>query len=174
MFVCGFLGICIFLLCVNSVWDKGYQWIVTIIFGMVFASYIQGNFLPTSFGKMDGEAVDWNAFKTEGILSVILWGIVVIGSMLLLYFWGFQKSIKCCKIIMVCVLMVQGITLTTLCLTTDGLKSKDCAAFSDKNEFVYSSDKNIIVLVLDMFDSQVFQTICEDDENEKCRGGNRL
>lgn len=78
------------------------------------------------------------------------------------------KKIKaCCKVVMICILLVQIVTLGTLCITTDGLKSKNSAAFSDKNEFVYSDDENVIVLVLDMYDSQVFQAIYEEEGNEK-------
>ena len=167
VFAVFFAGMFAFLSIVNKIGGKLYNILSTLIFGLTLAAYIQGNYLPSSFGTMNGEAVDWSSFGTETVLSVALW-IVITSACFFTRKW--IKTEKIClsaRVVMICIVLVQIVTLGTLCLTTDGLKSKSSAAFLDKNEYVYSPDKNVVVLLLDMYDSRVFQTICDEPGNEQ-------
>lgn len=162
-----FLGTFAFLSIAILVNEKFHSVISTLIFSITLAAYIQGNYLPASFGSMNGEAVDWSSYKFETVLSSVLWIAIIAGCFFL---WRFKRAEifrSGAKIIMICIVLVQIVTLGILCFTTEGLESKNSAAFLDKNEYAYSSKNNVIVLLLDMYDSQVFQTIYNEKENEQ-------
>lgn len=167
LFVSGFAGMLLLLTAIGKWMKKSASYLGALIFGLVCAAYLQGNFLPSSFGSMDGEAVDWSSFVFETILSVGVWLAILLLVLFLRYKTGNERFAAASRVVMICILLVQAVTLGTLCLTTEGLKSKDAAAFSDKNEFDYSSEENIAILVLDMYDSGVFQAILEESGNEK-------
>lgn len=162
-----FAGLFVFLMITNKINGKLHSVVSTLIFSLTLAAYIQGNFLPSHFGDMNGEAVDWGSYQLEMVLSVALWIVVITGCLLLHRFIKADRFQAGIKVVMVCIVLVQIVTLGTLCFTTEGLKSKSSAAFLDKNEYAYSSNENLVVLLLDMYDSQVFQTIYDEEGNEQ-------
>ncbi len=167
IFAVAFTGTFIFLIIGNRINGKFHVIISTLIFSLTLAAYIQGNYLPSDFGTMDGEAVDWGSFGSETVVSVLFWLAVVAGCFLLCKWVKADKFRAGARVVMICLILVQMVTLVTLCFTTEGLKSKNAAAFLERNEYSYSSNDNIIILLLDMYDSQVFQTIYDEKENEQ-------
>lgn len=91
LFGSSFIGAYVVLLLVNRFWNKGYPWITAFMAGTVTAAYVQGNFLPSSFGKMDGGAVNWSNFVWENLLSLAVWCIIAGGCLLGLYIVGLKK-----------------------------------------------------------------------------------
>lgn len=167
LFFTSFFCLFVFLTALTKVNEKWSEYIDTLLFAVVMSAYVQGNFLPSAFGSMDGQSVDWSAYGVENVLSIALWFMVISVSFWLLHAIGKEKFFAGIKIIMICVLLVQTVTLVTVCITTEGLKTKNSAAFLDRNQFSFSKEKNVIVLVLDMYDSQVFKAICEEEGNEE-------
>lgn len=157
----------IFLTILQNKSEKWHGRVAAFLFAIVVAAYIQGNFLPSVFGTMNGETVDWSAFTWENVLSVSMWIIIVLLCMVLFHKKGQRRFESGSKIFMICILLVQIVTLGTLCVTTDGLKSKNGAAFLDKNVYCYSSNDNVVVLLLDMYDSKVFQEIYDEQKNNE-------
>jgi len=165
-FIVAFTGVFIFLTIGNRISGKLHIIISTLIFSLTLAAYIQGNYLPSDFGTMNGEAVDWSSFGSETVVSVLFWITVVAGCLVLCKRIKADKFRAGARVVMICIILVQIVTLVTLCFTTEGLKSKNTAAFLDRNEYSYSSNDNVIILLIDMYDSQVFQTIYDEKENE--------
>lgn len=167
MFLASFFCLFLSLVAFGKLSDKWSGRIATLIFSMIMAAYIQGNFLPSNFGSMDGQTVDWSAYSWENVLSIIMWMLIIGTSFMVLHKKGREKFFAGIKVIMICVLLVQAVTLITVCFTTEGLKPKNSAAFLDKDLFSFSENENVIILVLDAYDAQVFQAICDESGNDE-------
>lgn len=164
LFVTCFMIILFGGLACSMVFPKLLPWYEVVVFAISLAFYVQGNFLKSDFGTLDGNSVDWSAYRVDGMISMTVWvGIIV----LMLAFAkkrGYQRFKDVSRLIMIFILLIQVVTLGILGLTSDMLHIKDNPEYSTENEFVYSKENNMIVLVLDAYDSQVFNYILENPE----------
>lgn len=145
---------------------KLYFGATIILFGTTLALYIQGNFLPNDYGELDGKAIDWSGFVGEGIISIA--SIVVIAVFLTIICCKFerQKVHKALMIVAVCIVLEQLLTLSILMIQKDGLSKNEVAIATEIEQTNYSSDENIIVLMLDSYDATVFNQIINGDDGE--------
>lgn len=164
MFVMCFLGIYLGGVVCSILFPNIRVYYEALIVGFTLASYVQGNFLKTDFGSLDGELIDWAQYRLDGIISVFVWIVAI----LVIFIWakkakgdGFARG---SKVLMTVILLTQLVTLVTLSFTTDMITIKDNMEYSTENEFVYSEEENMIILVLDAYDSQVFQYILDNPE----------
>lgn len=142
---------------------KALYFYQSLIVGVTLAFYIQGNFMKSDFGTLDGEAIDWSQYKGDSAVSVLIWIVLIAGTIL----WASRKKenfIKSSKVIIGVVLLTQLVTLITLAFTSDMIQVKDSAEYSAENQFTYAKEDNMIILVLDAYDSQVFQHILDNPE----------
>ena len=165
--VFGSVGSILFMKVIAHVNCKAAEYIAGLIFALLSAFYLQGNFLRTDYGQLNGEAVDWSHYPLDMLISVILWIGLIIGIVLCIKKIGYKKMDACIKMICICICIIQAITLGTLLLTTGGFEKKEVVAVTDRNEFCLSNQKNLIVLVLDSFDSRALDTILMDEEADE-------
>ena len=140
------------------------QFLLIILFGVTFAFYFQGNYLRTDYGLLNGEQVNWSLYTKDGVISVIFWIFILGGLIFILLKYGFNKCDKTILTVSVCVVLVQIVTLTIVGVTSDGFKVKREYVTTTEKEFSMSSSKNLVVMVLDTFDSRVFDEIVEPKE----------
>lgn len=138
------------------------KWYCCALIGFGVALYIQGNFIQTNYGVLDGREIQWDAYGSVAIWNTALWIVC------LLLPFAAQKILKnkfksVSSAVLCCALIVQVITLGTLALTTDFSKSGGgkSAYLSDKNLYTVSSEKNVVVFVLDTFDQRYLEDILE-------------
>lgn len=143
---------------------------VYYVFLLGLSLYIQGNFILVDYGQMDGQPIDWSLYKVEGIVSVGLFVLIfVIGTFLWIKV-GKEQVRKVTKIVSVCLILVQLVTLLTISLAQDGFTRKEDYIVTTKNEWVYSREKNFNILVLDAFDSRVFNDLLNGECKEEMEG----
>ena len=162
---CGafFVGIVVFFLMIYKLNKKIYGVLLFLFWGVAMALYIQGNFLPQDYGSMNGDIIDWSSFKKEGIISVTTFVVIILITILTVLFIGYQKCLRVAKIVSICVLLVQMTTLGTLLVMNDGLAKPTQYIATCNGEMELSKDENFIILMLDSFDSQVFNKILSDE-----------
>lgn len=125
--------------------------------------YIQGNFLQASYDKLGGETIDWSMYTAEGISNVCGWvGMLAIFAVML-YKLHTDGFIKVFKTVMICIMLVQLTTLTVVSISRHGFMHKDEYVATEQDETVLSSDTNFIVLVLDTYDSRLFDDLLQTD-----------
>lgn len=136
--------------------------------GLVFMTvglcfYIQGNFMSNDFGNFDGEEIPWESFYYQGVLEAIAWiGIIaLIAALYVKYKDG--KFFYVAEIVLICIVLVQAVTLVTVAVMDHGLISKVDYVSTNINESENSKNRNFNILVLDTFDSRVFATLCEEN-----------
>jgi len=131
---------------------KKVKWIsVALIFAMTLGFYIQGNFLASGYPLLDGEEIPWHKLTSKGIVSIIVWVIIMAICFVLMFL---KKNIfkNVVKVLSALILTIQIITLTFLCFTTE-MPFGEKTYLSIVEEFNLSSEENIIVFVADTFEA---------------------
>lgn len=132
-----------------------------LLIGGGLGLYLQGNFLNPDYGIFDGKAINWTQYHSWGMINTLIWVIILLSAFLLL---KYKKHIfkKILLILPVIILLIETVTIALLLLTTDISKKFHTAkAFSLTQErmFHLSQEKNILIIILDMFPAKVFQDI---------------
>lgn len=140
-----------------------FKIICALLMGIYIAGYIQGNYIVTNYGAMNGETIDWSQFRTEGIVSIVLW-IAVIAIVLTAFFLiDNVKLLRVVTIVSICLVLIQISTVVTLLIQHDGLNKRPQYIATTEGESSISSYKNVIVFVLDTFDSYAMRNIIAGD-----------
>ena len=136
---------------------KAFAISLIVGFTLLLALYVQGNFFVSALPPLDGTEVDWNSNHIERIKSIALY--VVIAAALTFVFIKFRLKVLKKVVTIGCAALggILVITFATLMLTTE-FEDKDVYLVpTDHNDFQYSTDKNLIVLVIDAVDDKTFE-----------------
>lgn len=163
-FAAGFFCLSVFQYILRRLNRSIWSLFCSFLFGCGIALYIQGNFILTEYGLLDGSTINWSEYKWEGVISACLFLFSIGASVFLLC--KYKKHFKTVSIISLCITLVQIITLSTL-LLTNGLDKAPVQKATTKNEFSFSSDKNIAVLLFDTFDSQVMEELLKSENSSE-------
>ncbi len=142
--------------------DVLYKGMLSIVFGISIAGYLQVMFLNKDLDLLgvnpEGYQVDWG--KATG--NLMIW-IVIILVVLILSFW---KSIiwkKMTQYLSAFLLCIQLVALCSLLLTAkeEAYKypTEEVWHLSGEQQYVVSANKNVIVFVLDYFSNQYLEPL---------------
>ena len=133
------------------------------VYACSFLAYLQGNLLILNYGELDGRAVNWTAYTLPYVLDALLW-IAVIAAFIILMF-RFRKKFRRILEIAACILLItQAVSVSFLLIRQAGKQEHTPDAYlSTAGEFVYSPERNVSVLVLDSFDSHLFEELRRKD-----------
>lgn len=143
---------------------------VNIVTGLSLALYVQGNFLQLSSAELDGRRLSVSAVSCA--VNALIWGVCISVPFLLYKFFGelYAKAVKFLALI-ICVMELTALLVTVTMLTvndgtgilTDALANEiKPYTHSQENEFVFSSDHNLIVIFADEYDSFCFDSSLEE------------
>lgn len=134
--------------------------------GIVFALYIIGNFMVVDYGAMDGLVPRWERFQKEGILQSAVFIIIPLVSLVVsLIIKNKEKVLKAYGGLSVCLLLVLILTLVSILITT-GLKKDPEYIVTADHEFELSKDQNVIVFIIDTYDSKIFDDMLMEDHDK--------
>lgn len=152
------------LFCSALINDRFHSMILGLFFGGTIALYIQGNWDITDYGAWNGSNIDWKAFSSQKIVFGIVFVVLIVGCGI----WGAIKSHQLSAIAKYVSMFVNSIlivTLGVLLVSNGGMgKEKEYIATVDE-ELQLSNSKNMIVLLLDAYDSKSFSDIVLDNED---------
>lgn len=159
---------CIAVVRISKRLKKSIAFFGYLCFLIVFAMYIQGNFVIVNYGELDGNPIDWSRFHAEGFISVAIFlAINLIGLSIVLVVKNKEQVYKVTEIIAVCLILMQVVTLVTLIIRSNGLDDKRGYVVTNDGETDYSSEENIIVVVLDTYDARVFDDLYNDEYRDE-------
>jgi hypothetical protein len=124
-----------------------------------FSCYIQGNFMTSYIPTFDGADFDWDTVSIQRVYSIILWVvvfIVVVAAIKLLHADKFRKLISYAGGFF-CLMFL--LSLTILCIMTDGAQINSNQIVTADYEFEMSTDKNFVILMLDAVDGGEFSEV---------------
>ncbi len=138
-----------------------HQRAVALAFALGLLFWIQGHILVWDYGVLDGREIIWNDYFLNGIIDSAVW-IAVLG-VALFRAPSFYKHIAFASVLL---LVVQGGGLAVeMYQAPDEPEWKSYAiGYDDETMFEFSKEQNVIILVLDAFQSDVFQEIIDEDK----------
>ena len=146
-----------------------WKYIISVVFSTIILFYFQGNYWLVNYGALDGEKVDWNNFFVEGVVDSLLWISVWTIGIVATYKIDWRKLEKIYKYICICMILIQSITLISLCINKGGINKTPEYLSTNEYEFEYSRDNNLIVIMLDSFDATVLSEIVNGEDGDTYR-----
>lgn len=125
--------------------------------GLFFAVYTQYLFMNRSLPAAMGEPVDWSQFRGASVLTGIVWtALLILPFVLPKLLEKNSEKLRKAEVLLPCVFGgIEAVTLGILLLTTDYPHS--WMTPSGAEQFTVSAGKNIITLVLDEADADLFE-----------------
>ena len=159
--LCLLCGAALFLLCavigillpqkVSSIYGS-------ILFGVALGLYIQGNFVSTDYGVLDGREINWGDYKFTAVVNTLLW-IFCIAIPVVFHFLKPIMAKKVLSVLAICVIAIQMLTVGIMLVTTDFESASSPGYISNRGINEVSKNKNVIIFVLDSFDQEFFEEI---------------
>ena len=155
-FLVAFFAISLFFIIINIISKKAYKVVLVIAFIVTLASYIQGNFLAYNLPGLDGSPINYDLYKTDKIISIILWVVVIGASLFTLYKIKFDKFQKVVRFITIGITIMLVVALVSLLTKPHVFDKKEIqvATFDNFNDI--SRNKNFLIFVIDQADSKTF------------------
>lgn len=143
--------------------DKLYNLAMFIYFVAFLATYIQGNFMAKDIPVVDGTPVDWSAFRSQNIKTVILWIILALVAFFVYKLAKTDGYYTFVRVVCVIVFAMLAISLTVVYFVKGANKKKENNLFVNEEQMLnMSEDKNFVILVLDCVDARVMSKMMND------------
>lgn len=135
---------------------------ISLLFGVVLAGYVQGNFLNRGLGALTGDQIDWSARSGSFVINTIIWIAIMAIPLILMRkkrkAWSFTV-----KALSGLLIVVQSISMIALRKPSFVPLSQQDKYLSTQGIYEVSDQRNIIVIVLDRLDNRYIQCVKEDD-----------
>lgn len=141
---------------------KAKTFFLCLLLGLTLGLFIQSYIINIDYGVLDGRQIDWSNYRKQGIINTSLWLACIYLPFLL--FKLLKKSYTFNKLLsrLACgLIMIQVCTVLFLFSTTP-IENKSNIYFSTEKMFELSSKNNIIVFILDTFESKEFKRIIDE------------
>ena len=153
--------ISLFVLCAIGIFlPKKYLSVYSsMIFAIGILIWLQGNILIWNYGVFDGVGIDWSRYPWQGLFDAGLW-IVVILSAIILY----KKVSRIILLVSPVIIILQSLLLIIAYITDPAMSSSKYILHAHVPEglYNYSSSSNIIHIIFDGFQTDVFEEIVEE------------
>ena len=138
--------------------------VTALFFAIGLLLWIQGNIMVWNYGLLDGHIIPWGDYFWNGITDVLVWiGVLAI---CILKSDALYKHIRILCLVLIVVQFV-GIMATMYAAPDEpAWKYQDVAEYPGKL-LQFSPDTNVIIIILDTYQSDIFQEIMQEDEKYK-------
>jgi hypothetical protein len=120
--------------------------------------WLQGTFLVWNYGPLDGREIPWGRLWPLGLIDGLVWlaGIA----------WALLRPdglARRARAVALALIFVQAGWVGWLVWRAPKVPSFQHYALDETDKYVFSSDRNAIVLLLDTFQSDIFQELINDE-----------
>jgi hypothetical protein len=129
---------------------------VVLVFAVSCLAWVQSH-LPWPYGIADGRAIDWSAFRRHGLLDIAVWGAAVTAAV-----WFRQRLVPAVATASLVLALIQ---VSALSIDAARIPHRwiDDVTFDESSRFAFSPDRNVIILVIDTFQTDLFQELLDED-----------
>ena len=138
---------------------KIYDIFISFIFAVGIMIWIQTNLIIWNYGTFDGELIQWNNSVNQMIIDGLIWIVVLIFSLV-----KSEAISKIAKKISILFLITQIIYLIFLIYQAPKAESFKKYKINEGNKFTYSQKNNVIVLLLDSIQTDIFNDVLNEKE----------
>jgi hypothetical protein len=127
---------------------------VSMLTALVVLAWLQGNILVWDYGVLNGREIDWNALARYGTIDALVWVGVLTFAVA-----GSRLVYRASRWVCLALVVVQLASVGQLWIATpkdQGFKQQQSAT---DTLFQYSDHVNVVVLVIDTFQSDLFPDI---------------
>lgn len=156
-FLITFAVLFLFFIIVRRINIKVYRFCVACAFIGTISLYIQGNYLIGGLPPIDGGWIDFDPYKTEKMISIILWIVVAGLTIFGIYkfkFEKFEKTSMYISLAIIAMMFISAISFVTQPHFFDSKKNQYIATYENISKV--STDKNFMIFLLDAADSKTF------------------
>ncbi|HHW93208.1 MAG TPA: sulfatase-like hydrolase/transferase [Clostridiaceae bacterium] len=152
------------ILCIVLVLFRGrvFEFLISLIFGILLAGYVQGNFLNRGLGILTGDSIDWSAQSGAFLLNLLVW-IAIVSMPFLLRAYKIKLWSRVIKIVSCLLVIVQVVSMIALKSTSSTTPQRSNRYLSTKGIDQVAEEKNVIVFVLDRLDNIYINGVKGDD-----------
>lgn len=155
--LCAVVFACLALLPENKVLEVS----IAVVLAMSTLFWAQGNMLVWDYGVLDGRDFDWDSKLLVGILELLIWSTVILLALL------YAKRVSGrAKLISLTLIVLQSVFFFKLLITVPAVKHSRYIV-DKETELNFSSAKNVILLVLDAFNTDAFYNLTREKEHVK-------
>jgi len=147
-------------------WLKGSFHITasTLVFALGLSFWVQGNILVWDYGSFDGHEIIYENYFWNGVIDLLTWISIII--VMLLYSKKLYQHIAIFSSVLL-ISQAGGLAATAYSAPEES-EWKDLQCSTDHAKmYEFSENMNVIIIVLDSFQSNIFQEII--DENPQYR-----
>ena len=131
---------------------------LALLFGVAFLVWLQGNFLLWNYGPLDGRYIPWSSLKLNGYIDGGIW-IGLLAAAFVFSPFVLRIARKVCLIL----ILVQLVYGAFLFFKQPETPSFQKYTVDTTNKFVFSKNKNVIMVILDSFQTDVFNEIIQEN-----------
>ena len=140
-----------------------HQKIVALLLSLSLLIWLQGHILVWDYGLLTGGEIYFNTYFL--IFDGALWlGVIIFAYKRSSFFYGHVKFISC-------VLVAVLISTSLFTYVQTYIPNSNRYKVDRTNEFTFSEERNVIVLVLDAFQSDMFKKIIDDESYREIFNG---
>lgn len=139
---------------------KAFNCALLIVFCFALGCYIQALFLNTGLPSTDGRPINWTNFKLQAVISLFVWVIVFVVPFV--FSWKKRNATQAVvALVAVALVVVQGTAAASLIVDKiservamqPGEVPASMYRMTENGMYSVSPDKNVIVFVLDTYDT---------------------
>lgn len=137
---------------------------ITVIFLFIFGCllWLQGNILIWDYGVLDGRQIEWSKYITRGYIDAITWL-----AFLAIAYWKREWIYKNIKSAALALILIQSITVAVTFFQAPEEPEWKRYSIDKDAQFSFSKHRNVIILVLDTFQSDIFQELINENPDWK-------
>lgn len=136
---------------------------LTLQTAITTALYIQGNFLRTDYGELNGDVIEWSLYKKDSYISLSVWAVILLVLLVVCVKIDKSKLYKVLTALSLWIVMIQVFALVTSLFTTKDFWHKEKVVATTDYQFEMGTRNNYIILLLDTLDSPTFFSVYSDN-----------
>ena len=159
-FLLGLSVLCVLLLTalLVSAGPQTHRKAVSLLFVLSLLLWLQGNIFVWNYGPLDGREIDWSANRVRGLIDGGIWvGLIIIAFAAAPRVWKIARGAG------IAFLLIQlASLLIVLAKAPDVSHLQKETALDEESLYGFSPERNVIILVLDSFQADIFQEIINE------------
>jgi hypothetical protein len=137
-----------------------FDLMVSLLFTVSLLLWLQGNILVWDYGALDGRKIDWWGMWPLGVLDLAIWAVAIFTA---IRYSGWVSG-NLAGIGSVALILVQCISLY---ISYSNQVPVDRYTGDVRQKYVLSRNQNVIIIVLDAFQSDIFQQVIDREPELK-------
>ena len=133
-----------------------------ILLSILLSTFLQGDFLNINFGVLNGADVEWKKYLGRMILDLVVWAVILI---VVAYTYCKKKklfqSIQLATAVLILGISIITISVLLIQCKASNKKATDSIVLTNDGLFDTTTNDNIVVFVLDMFDNDYMTQLLE-------------